>query len=164
VRTDGRTNNTYLIFAFAIFRTRLKIQQCVQKPLRVQRQGMIPYSYLAIVQDLKVGKRRLCKGAYESNISDLTFQSHTTYTDVISSLLFVSEDVNTAVCGKQEEGCVNLARSEWSTINVQIIQRPFQSFWIALITILLSVMGKFFVLERQYGMIKIKLNLLTTVT
>jgi hypothetical protein len=56
MRTEGRTNNTYLIFAFAIFRTRLKIRQCARKTLRVQRRGMIPYSYLTTGQDLKVGK------------------------------------------------------------------------------------------------------------
>jgi hypothetical protein len=83
MRTDGRTNNTYLIFAFAIFRTRLKIRHCVKKSLRVQRQGMIPYSYLATGQDLKVGKRRLCKCTYEVNIFDLSFQSLSTYIDII---------------------------------------------------------------------------------
>jgi hypothetical protein len=110
--TDGRTNMTKLILAFAIFRTLLKILQCVEKSVRVHRQGMIPYSYLAIGQDLKVGDRRLCKGTYEGNISDLSCQSHTKYIDIILSLLYVSEDVNTTICGKQEEGCVNLARSE----------------------------------------------------
>jgi len=50
--------------------------------------------------------------------------------------------VNTSICGKEEENCAELARSKYSTINVQIIQQPFQSFLIVLITILLSVMGK----------------------
>jgi len=62
-------------------------------------------------------------------ISDLSFQSFTTYIDIILSLLYVSEDVNTAICGKQEEGCAELARSKYSTINVQIIQQPFQCFF-----------------------------------
>ena len=156
--TEGRTSMTNLIFVFVIFRKRLKIRQCVQKSLRVHRQGMIPYSYLATWQDLKVGNRRLCKGTYEGNISDLSCQSHTTYIDIILSLFYVSEDVDTAICGKQEEGCVNLARSEWSTVNVQIIQQGFQSHWVALIAILLSVMGKFFVLWRQYITIKINIK------
>jgi hypothetical protein len=76
MRTDGWTNNTYIIFAFAIFRTRLKIRQCVEKSLRLQSHSMIPFSYLATGQDLKVGKRWLCKGTYEDNICDLSFQSH----------------------------------------------------------------------------------------
>jgi hypothetical protein len=84
----------------------------IEKSLRVQRQGMVPYSYLATGQYLKVGKRRLCKGTYEGNISDLSFQSHTTYIDIILSFLYISEDVETAICGKEEEGCANLARSE----------------------------------------------------
>jgi hypothetical protein len=60
MRTDGPTNIINLIFAFATFRKGLKICQCVQKSLRVQRQGMIPYSYLATRQHFKVGKTRLC--------------------------------------------------------------------------------------------------------
>jgi hypothetical protein len=68
---------------------------------------MIPYSYPATRQDLKVGKRR-----FEGNISDLSFQSHTTYIDIILSLLCVSEDLDTTICGKRDEGCANLARSE----------------------------------------------------
>jgi len=77
---------------------------------------------------LKVGKRRLCKDAYQDKISDLSFQSHMTYIDIILSLLCVSEDVDTAICSKQDEGCANLARSKCSTINVHIIRQPFQSF------------------------------------
>jgi hypothetical protein len=61
---------------------------------------------------MKVGRRRLCKGAYESNICDLSFQSYTTYIDNILLLLYISEDVETAVCGIQDQGCANLARSE----------------------------------------------------
>jgi len=73
---------------------------------------MIPYSYFVIGQDLKVGNRGLCKGTYEGNISDLSCQSHTKYIDITLSLFYVSEDMDTAICGKEEEGCVNLARSE----------------------------------------------------
>ena len=119
---------------------------------------MIPYSHLVTGQDLKVDKRRVRKDTYEGNSSDLSFQSQTTYIDIILSLFYVSEDVNTASCSKEDEACATLARSEWSALSVQIIQRAFQSFWIALIAILLSVMGKFFVLERQYGMIKTKIK------
>jgi hypothetical protein len=70
-------------------------------------QGMIPYSYPATGQDLKIGKTR-----FEGNVSDQTFQTHTAYIDIILSLLCVSEDVNTAICGKEKEDCANLARSE----------------------------------------------------
>ena len=112
MRTDGRTNNTYLIFPFAIFLKRLKIRQCVQKSLRVQTKGMIPYCYLATGQDLTVGKRQICKGTHEGNISNLSFQSHTIYIDIILLLFCISEDTDTDICGKQEEGCANLARSE----------------------------------------------------
>jgi hypothetical protein len=72
--------------------------------------------------------------------------------------LCVSEDVDIAICGKQEENCVNLARSEWKTINLQIIQQHINSSRIALLIKLLSVMGQLFVLERQYGMTKTKIT------
>jgi hypothetical protein len=34
---------------------------------------------------------------------------------------FVAEDINTPICGKEEDGCVKLARSECSNINFQLI-------------------------------------------
>ena len=37
--------------------------------------------------------------------------------------------MDTAICGKEEEGCVNLARSKYSTINVQIITAAFPEFF-----------------------------------